>query len=132
MSLVLKAKEKEKDLITDYLKELNDEEREIENIMKNQRLGEWGLGQTKALFVYDEEQYNKERLELEKDTLIELKMGKNDDVTDMNREIYTLDEVQEMDVSNRINTEVYALNTIAEDDDMGNDDDQIQLDYGDL
>ena len=42
---------------------------------------------------------NKERRELEKDTLIEVKMGRNDDVTDMNREIYTLDEVEEMDVS---------------------------------
>ena len=90
--------------------------------MKNQRLGEWGLGQTKALFVYDEEQYNKERRELEKDTKIEVKMGRNDAVTDMNREIYTLDEVEEMDVSNRINAEVFDLNTIAEDDDMGDDD----------
>ena len=129
---VLKAKEKEKNKITTRLGDLTVEEREIENIMKNQRLGEWGLGQTKALFVYDQEQYNKERRELEKDTLIELKMGRNDDVTDMNREIYKLDEVQETDVSNRINAEVYALNTIAEDDDMGNDDDQVQLDYGDL
>ena len=59
-------------------------------------------------------------------------MGKNDAVTDMNREIYALDEIQEMDISNRINAEVYALNTLAEDDDMGDDDDQVRLDYGDL
>ena len=59
-------------------------------------------------------------------------MGRKDDVTDMNREIYALDEIQEMDINNRINAEVYALNTLAEDDDMGDDDDQIQLDYGDL
>ena len=129
---VLKAKEKEKNKITTRLGDLTVEEREIENIMKNQRLGEWGLGQTKALFVYDEEQYNKERRELEQDTLIELKMGKNDDVTDMNREIYSLVEAQEMDISRRINAEVFAINTIAEDDDMGDDDDQVQLDYGDL
>ena len=32
----------------------------------------------------------------------------------------------------RINAEVYALNTLAEDDDLGDDDDQVQLDYGDL
>ena len=99
---------------------------------KNQRLGEWGLGQTKALFIYDEEQYNKERRELEQDTLIEVKMRRKDDVTDMNREIYALDEVQEMDISRRIDAEVFALNTIAEDDDMGDDDDQVRLDYGDL
>ena len=37
--------------------------------MKNQRLGRWNLGQTRALFEYDAEQYEKERIELEKDML---------------------------------------------------------------
>ena len=41
---VLKAKEKEKNKMTTRLGDLTVEEREIENIMKNQRLGDWGLG----------------------------------------------------------------------------------------
>lgn len=38
------AKEKEKDLITDFLKNLSDEEREIENILKNNKLEKWNKG----------------------------------------------------------------------------------------
>ena len=71
---VLKAKEKEKSKITSRLKDLTIEEREIENILKNHSLGEWGVGKTKAIYEYDENQYDKEREQLEKDQLISLEL----------------------------------------------------------
>jgi hypothetical protein len=126
---VLKLKEKEKNKITKRLGDLSPEEREIENIMKNQRLGDWSLGQTKALFVYDEQQYDKERREMDRDALLEFRMGDHQ-VTDMDGSSF--DALSQMDIDKRIDSEVYALNTIAEDDDMGDDDDQVRLDYGDL
>ena len=129
---ILRAKEREKNKITKKLGDLTPEEREIENIMKNQRLGNWSLGQTKALFVYDEEQYDRERQEIERDMLVEFKLDSNSDVIRENRDMYNFDALQEMDIANRINAEVYALNTVVEDDDMGDDDDQFRLDYGDL
>lgn len=129
---VLRAKEREKNKITTRLGDLTVEEREIENIMKNQRLGNWSLGQTKALFVYDEEQYDRERNEIDKDMLIERELNNNSDVVRENRDMYNFDALEQMDIADRINTEVYALNSVAEDDDMGDDDDQIRLDYGDL
>ena len=129
---VLKAKEKEKNKITKRLGDLTPEEREIENIMKNQRLGDWGLGQTKALFVYDDQQYNKERRELERDALIEFQLGQNDAVTDMNREIYKLDALEEMAVAARIEREEYGMFNVAEDDDNGDNDDVYRIDYGDM
>ena len=46
--------------------------------------------------------------------------------------MYNFDALEQMDIADRINTEVYALNNVAEDDDMGDDDDQFRLDYGDL
>jgi hypothetical protein len=46
MEKVLRSKEKEKDEMTTYLKDLTDEEREIENIHKNNKLGKWGVGLT--------------------------------------------------------------------------------------
>ena len=104
----------------------------VENIMKNQRLGNWSVGQTKALFVYDEEQYDRERNEIDKDMLIELELNKNSDVIRENRDMYNFDALEQIDIADRINTEVYALNNVAEDDDMGDDDDQFRLDYGDL
>ena len=129
---VLKAKEKEKNKITKRLGDLTPEEREIENIMKNQRLGDWGLGQTKALFIYDDQQYNKERRELERDAVIEFQLGQNDAVTDMNREIYKLDALEEMAVASRIEREEYGMFNVAEDDDNGDNDDVYRIDYGDM
>jgi len=77
---VLKAKEKEKNKITRRLGDLTVEEREVENILKNQRLGDWSLGQTRALYEYDAEQYDKERQEIEDDMLMELRLNRNDEV----------------------------------------------------
>ena len=129
---VLRAKEREKNKITTRLGDLTVEEREIENIMKNQRLGNWSLGQTKALFVYDEEQYDREREEIDKDMLMQLKLNNNSEVISENRDMYNFDALEQMDIASRIDAEVYALNSIAEDDDMGDDDDQVPLTYGDL
>jgi hypothetical protein len=44
MERVLRAKEKEKDIMTDYLKEMTDEEREVENLFKNHKLEKWSKG----------------------------------------------------------------------------------------
>ena len=64
---VLKSKEKEKSKITKRLGDMSVDDRRIEDVMKNLRLGDWGVGQTKALFVYDGEQYEKERDDMNRD-----------------------------------------------------------------
>ena len=61
--------------------------------MKNHSLGDWSIGQTRAIFEYDENQYDKEREELEKTALMELKMGIRDEVTEFSSEIYKLNMV---------------------------------------
>lgn len=58
-------------MITSDLQKLTIEQREIENMMKVHRLGRWGVGQTKALFVYDREQYDREIKEMERISLLE-------------------------------------------------------------
>lgn len=50
---VLKAKEREKDRITRDLKKKSDQEREVSNILKENKLGEWNIGEQKGLRVYD-------------------------------------------------------------------------------
>lgn len=62
---LLVAKEKEKDSITDYLKDMSDEQREIENLMKNSKLGKWSKGQSKELYSYTRDAYDTEMAELE-------------------------------------------------------------------
>jgi len=120
---VLKAKEKEKNKITKRLGDLTVEEREVENILKNQRLGDWSLGQTRALYEYDSEQYDKERQEIEDDMLMELRLNRNDEVTERNREIYRLEAIEEQVQRERVNAEMMAMfNAMPEDDDYGDRD----------
>tara|TARA_Y100000768_G_scaffold70397_1_gene49594 strand:- start:1320 stop:2240 length:921 start_codon:yes stop_codon:yes gene_type:complete len=120
---VLKAKEKEKNKITKRLGDLTVEEREVENILKNQRLGDWSLGQTRALYEYDAEQYDKERQEIEDDMLMELRLNRNDEVTERNREIYRLEAIEEQVQRERVNAEMMAMfNAMPEDDDYGDRD----------
>jgi len=117
---VLKSKEKEKNKVTKNLGDLTVEEREIENILKNQRLGDWSLGQTRALYEYDVDQYDKERQEIEDDYLMELRLNMRDDVTDQNREIYKLEEIQEQFHREQMNAEILsAIAAIPDDDDYG-------------
>ena len=127
---VLRAKEREKNKITTRLGDLSVDEREIENIMKNQRLGDWSLGQTKALFVYDNQQYDKERREMEEDMLVDFQLQNNENIVASNREIYKTDVLNEREIERRIDAEVYAIN-VAEDDDIGDNDDEYQIMYGD-
>ena len=120
---VLKAKEKEKNKITKNLGDLAKPERQVENILKEHRLGKWSLGQTRALYEYDANQYDKERQEIEDDMLMELRLNNNDEVTARNREIYRLEEVEEQVYRERMNAELMtSFAAMADDDDFGDRD----------
>ena len=53
MTKILSSKEKEKMKIIDKLENLTDEQREVENELKEARLGNWSKGLDKALIVHD-------------------------------------------------------------------------------
>tara|TARA_Y100000768_G_scaffold277769_1_gene213155 strand:+ start:3359 stop:9445 length:6087 start_codon:yes stop_codon:yes gene_type:complete len=116
---LLRSKEKEKDIITDYLKQMTDEEREIENMFKNHKLGKWNVGIQKGFRVYDENTYDAEREALEKQTLEEMKLNKTDIVTDMNRDIYAMDHLAKDQEEQYIDNEVNNLDHLGNDDDYG-------------
>tara|TARA_B110001450_G_scaffold221352_1_gene217325 strand:+ start:2737 stop:8517 length:5781 start_codon:yes stop_codon:yes gene_type:complete len=119
------AKEKEKDLITDYLKNLTDEEREIENIFKNNKLEKWSKGLQKGLTQYVKENYDEERVELEKQAIKEKKLKQNSNVTEMNKQIYELDLEDQEAVNDEIEKEEYDMDNIPDDDD---DDSDLEFD----
>ena len=123
---ILKGKEKEKERKKDSLKNLTDESREIENMLKQLKLGEWGLGLTSNVFKYSSTQYDKERQEMEDIAFEEYKLGITDDITQENREIYKMDFLEESNIETRINNEVYNISHLPEDDDMGDND---SIDY---
>jgi hypothetical protein len=95
MDLILRSKEKEKDDITDYLKNMADEERAVENLFKNHKLGRWSKGEQKGLHTYDTKTYDQEREEMEAMALREVQLNKRNVVTDMNRDIFMLDKIND-------------------------------------
>ncbi len=115
------AKEKEKDLITGFLEKLSEEEREIETIFKNNKLEKWSKGLQKGLTQYVKENYDEERMELEKQALKEKLVNKKDFVTDMNKEIYKLDIEEEMRNEEEMDKEAYDMNNIPDDSDYESD-----------
>tara|TARA_B100001142_G_scaffold323692_1_gene374192 strand:- start:1109 stop:1525 length:417 start_codon:yes stop_codon:yes gene_type:complete len=85
---ILKAKEKEKEKMKNRLKNLTKEERDVENYLKNHRLGNWNVGQTTALFRYDKNRYEEEMQEMIGDLRDELDVGIMNETTDDQREIF--------------------------------------------
>ena len=119
---ILFAKEKEKDLITDFLKNLSDESREIENIFKNNKLEKWNKGMQKGITQYVKENYDNEREELDKQALLEKKINKKDIVTDMNKQIFMIDLEEEEQINQQIEDEENDMSYIPDDDDNDFDD----------
>ena len=117
MERVLRAKEKEKDLITDYLKEMTDEERQIENNFKKAKLGRWGVGLQKGLVQYVAETYDQEREDLDQQIIKEMKLGKSNLVSEMNKEIYAYEMDEAMLSAYEIEKEAYDMTGLGEDND---------------
>ena len=84
---VNKSKTAEKDNITQFLNALTIEERETENLFKNNKLEKWSVGLQKGLRIYDKETYDREteqqteedRTQQEIDVDIDIHMVDDDD-----------------------------------------------------
>lgn len=61
---VEKSKLKEKKLITDFLRDLNPDERRVEDTNKMMKLGRWNVGLQQGLVHYDAGRYKEERKQL--------------------------------------------------------------------
>ena len=119
MNKVNVSKEKEKDQVTQRLKDLSDEEREVENLFKNHKLGQWSKGLQKGTTQYVRETYDEEREIMERQMELERKLGKEDNVTAMNRDIYMLDMEAQEASDTMIEREEMGLQHLGEDDDYG-------------
>jgi hypothetical protein len=115
MDLVFKIKEKEKDTFTDRLKGLTDEERNVDNILKMNKLGAWGKGLEKGLINYDAQDYDDDREQMEKLAQIEKNVRKNRNVNDENLEQYIDDYIEDYEIGEMIDNEEYDLSKLNED-----------------
>lgn len=119
MERVHRAKEKEKDMMTEYLRDMTDEKREIENMLKNNKLGKWNKGLQKGLREYEGKTYDEEREAMEQQAIAELKAGKKNVITAMNRDIYAMEHIAEEQMAQQIEAEEMRLDHLGEDDDHG-------------
>jgi len=123
MEKVLRSKEKEKDEMTTYLKDLTDEEREIENIHKNNKLGKWGVGLTRSVVHYDADAYDQERDKMEQRLELNAQLGRLDVVDTMHLDIFEIDALERNQTDQDIAAEELDMTNIANDDDPDGDGD---------
>jgi hypothetical protein len=105
MDILFKTKEKEKDTFTDRLKKLNDEERDVEKMLKKNKLGDWNKGLKKGLTQYVAEDYDDEREEMDKLIEVERSVRKNKYVSDNNVDQFMEDFMEEDRVDKEIENE---------------------------
>ena len=116
---LLRSKEKEKEIITDKLKDMTDEEREVENIFKTHKLGEWNIGLQKGFREYDTSTYDMEREKLERQMINDIKANKDTSVLEMNKDIYNMEaEILQAEID-MIEKEEFGLEHLGDDDDFG-------------
>jgi len=114
MRKILKSKEQEKDEITSYLESMSDEQREVENVFKSQKLGKWGKGLQKGLTQYVGDTYDQER---EEDDERAIKAQKLADRPDVIEEEFD----QEGNLAADIDAEVADLENYGGEDDNADD-----------
>ena len=119
-----RVKDKEKDGVVERIGAMSMPERQLENMMKTHKMGIWSRGTSQTgIVIYDQDYYDEEREEMEKIAQKERQIGKRDYVTDMNREIYVMDALEEDRIAAEIEDHELDMRTgIPEDDDAGDDD----------
>ena len=120
MDKIFKLKEKEKDTFTDRLKGLTDEERDIDTILKINKLGVWGKGLEKGLTMYDVDTYDEEREFGEKMSQYEKMVNRNPDVNNKNFDVYLEDYMNDEDIENGIENDNADMDNMTEDFMEGN------------
>ena len=117
---VIKASEREKSKIVENLGKLTQEELQVEDVLKNQKLGKWGLGLSKAIYQYDKDQYEKERVEFENDARQILELNNLAGPNNQNMDSVLYDMLEEDLQHERTTTESNAIMAqLPDDDDFG-------------
>lgn len=124
LSKNLTSKEKEKDEITEYLKNLTDEERAVENIFKQHKLEKWSAGLQKGLTQYVQENYDEEREAAEQQLIKEREIAQKTGVNEYNKDIYAYEFDDNAALAEEIDREVNSLTEYqGEEDDPSYDND---------
>jgi hypothetical protein len=112
---VFKLREREKDLVTDRLKRMTDEERNADTILKINKLGMYSKGMQKGLTTLDKDFYDEEREFRDEMTKAERFIRKkNSDANDENIDILLEEYMEQQDVERVIDDEVNDMSYMNE------------------
>ena len=112
---VFKLREKEKDLVTDRLKVMTDEQRDTDTILKINKLGMYSKGLQKGLTTLDKDFYDEEQTF--RDNMVRAEKNirrKNPDANDDNIDILLDDFVEQNQIDQEIDDEAYAMGFMGE------------------
>jgi hypothetical protein len=130
---VFKLREREKDLVTDRLKNMTDELRDADTILKINKLGKYSVGMQKGLTMYDKDYYEKEGDLRDEMVKAERKIRQsNPDANDENIDILLDEYIEQQEVDNQIDDEDNDMGDITEDYTDGNHYTSLEsMGYGD-
>lgn len=89
---VIHSRLEEKKAITDYFKNMNNDERKVENTLKIMKMGRWNVGMQKGVFQYDKGVYDKEHLEIV--NILDRNNELNDYVIQPDQLVRTVDDLE--------------------------------------
>ena len=115
--LIFKLKEAEKYTFTDRLRDLDDEQREVENVLKMYKLGMWSTGLSKGIKEYDPENYEHEKKVSERIAEIQkgLKRTGAIDENNMDLDLDLEDALNNMETQDFIDEDELNMGDIGED-----------------
>jgi len=120
---VFKLREREKDLVTDRLKIMTDDQRDADTILKINKLGMYSKGMQKGLTTLDKDFYDEEQEFRDKMTQAERKIRRNNsDANDENIDILLDDYMEQQQIDEDIETEAYGMEYMNENFFNGNTD----------
>jgi len=113
---VFKLREREKDLVTDRLKNMTDELRDADTILKINKLGKYSVGMQKGLTMYDKEYYEQEGDLRDEMVKAEKKIRQsNPDANDENIDILLDEYMEQQELDDQLDNEAYDMRDITED-----------------
>ena len=120
---VFKLREREKDMVTDRLKAMTDEERDIDTILKVTKQGMYSKGMQKGLTMYDKDFYEEEQGLRDEMLKAERKIRtKNKDAVDENIDILVDEYLEQNMMDADIDADAYDMSYMNEDYFDGNTD----------
>lgn len=120
LDTIFKLKEKEKDTFTDRLKSLTNEQRDVDTILKINKLGVWGKGLQKGLTTYVKETYDDEREFGEKMAQYEKLILQTKILNDKNRNSSLEDYMEQQQIDDEINNDNDIMHLMTDDYQDGN------------